>query len=303
MKQMKVKNRHHIGDKMKLHLRVREINGHEVRIITLRPELQVSISNNYFHDLWHIIGNGRTAHLLSRLLWGLSFQKTDNTLILIDQPHLTPNPFDASPSLPLIIALGDTFSLRVRELRQIRLWSSKDKLGSPDRTIRWHTFSLEENARTLHQSLDHSRVVERVSRHTSQYDLEDEQINHAPRLENLGGALVLKGKRQSLRGMALSCFLTDPVDPHWPYAGTYTYLYHVARTYYQTFGEVQFVSDYHRLLSSAQVAKKELDLSGINTSEQIQIAVRAQEVTQRDRQQYPSRARLQCDGESISSVF
>ena len=293
MKTMKIKNRHEISDKMKVHLRVRQVGAHEVRIITLRPDLQVSISNNHFHGTWHIIGNERTARLLSRLLWGLSFQKTENTLILIDGSQLTPNPFDASPSLPFIIALGDTFTLRARELKQIRQWSSRGRLGPPDRTIRWHTFSLDDHFNTLRYQWDRSQETVNEAQYFSRYTAEDEQLRAPPTLQEVEGALFFRGNRMTLREAAFTCCYMRQIAPHDLYAGSYEYLtYHLKSHGYDHYGEVQFVADYHQLLSAAKVAKRELGLSGNTEMERLEIGDYAKRVVlKRDRQRYAERAR------------
>lgn len=292
MSTMKIKNRHEISDKMKLHLRVRQVGGHEVRIITLRPDLQVSISNNHFHDMWHIVGNERTARLLSRLFWGLSFQKTENTLILIDGPQLTPNPFDASPSLPFIIALGDTFSLRARELKQIRQWSSRGRLGPPDRTIRWHTFSLDDHFNTLRYQWDRSRDTINEAQHFSRYTVDDEQLRIPPTLKEVEGALFFRGNRMTLREAAFTCCYMEQVAPHDLYAGSYEYLTYLKNSGYEYYGEVQFIADYHQLLSAAKVARRELGLSGETELERLEIGDYVKKVVlKRDKQRYSERAR------------
>ena len=254
--------------------------------------------------MWHIIGNERTARLLSRLLWGLSFQKTENTLILIDGPQLTPNPFDASPSLPFIIALGDTFSLRARALRQIRLWSSRGRLGPPDRTIRWHTFSLDDQFNTLRYQWDLSQETINEAEYFSRYTVKDEQLNIPPALKEVEGALFFRGNRMTLREAAFTCCYMKQIAPHNLYAGSYEYLsYRLKSVGYEYYGEVQFVADYHQLLSAAKVARRELGLSGDTEMERLEIGDYAKRVVlKRDKQRYSERTRGSITGESHDHV-
>ena len=58
-----------------MHLRLLTIDRHAYRIVTLRPGTEIVFSTNFFHETWHIVTSQRGAHLLARLLWGLSFER------------------------------------------------------------------------------------------------------------------------------------------------------------------------------------------------------------------------------------
>ena len=55
-------------------------------------------------ELWHIVTSHPGAHLLARLLWGLSYERHPGTLLVIHGDHLAPTPFEAERSDPFIFA-------------------------------------------------------------------------------------------------------------------------------------------------------------------------------------------------------
>jgi len=88
---------------LKVHLRLFDIHGITLRVVTLRPQTGVRFSTNYFHDTWHILGGPDASALLGRLLWGLAFQRLPGTLVLIDREHLVPTPFEADRPDPILL--------------------------------------------------------------------------------------------------------------------------------------------------------------------------------------------------------
>jgi len=77
---------------------------------------------------------------MGRLMWGLAFQRLPGTLVLVDDPHLVPTPFEADRPDPILIipdglTVVDDDLLRALKLRLRRC------PGAPT-TIRWHTFGM-----------------------------------------------------------------------------------------------------------------------------------------------------------------
>jgi hypothetical protein len=151
----------------KVHLRVVTVAGRTYRVVSLRPATGARFSSNRYHDTWHVVTGTRGAAVLARLLWGLSYQRQPGTLVLIDEPHLVPTPFDADPGLPIVfVPLGVTSidADRVRPLlRAVRAMA-------PTRTLRWQTFGLDRalagdpEARYARQSWAETRAQERRER-------------------------------------------------------------------------------------------------------------------------------------------
>ena len=126
---------------MKLHRRVVRLRGRDHTVITLRPDSRARFSTNNFDGNWNILSDLHGARVLGRLLWGLSYQARPGTLVLIDEPRLDTNPFDAEPAQ--LIALipegltGETPGL-MAELRR-----SRARRAAPTGTVRWQTPGLD----------------------------------------------------------------------------------------------------------------------------------------------------------------
>ena len=88
---------------MKLHRRTMVLDGRVYTVISLRPGSDFRFSTNRFHETWHVLSDWRGARVLSRLLWGLAYQRRPGTLVVIDPEHLDPNPFDAAPADPIVL--------------------------------------------------------------------------------------------------------------------------------------------------------------------------------------------------------
>ena len=236
-------NRQHIADGMKMHLRVRSIGSKTLRIISPRPSLDFKISNNLFHDTWHFLGNQRTAKALAHFLWGLSYQTRENTVFLIHHPHLTPNPFDAQKSAPILFVPAFKTHLNAKEIKQ--LTSQLKTLGPSDQTVRWRTYGLEN-----HQ-------FEPI------YTERDEWV----KVEKINQMLVYTAPPLLMRRHALQFNLLKDTNrqvssQNNPFICDYSYI--DGRDWAE--GEVQIFPSYDQLLSSAQRARKELEEEGVDLS-------------------------------------
>ena len=54
-----------------------------------------------------MISDREGAQLLGRLCWAMAFQRRERTIVLLHSDFLVPNPFDADPSSPILIANND----------------------------------------------------------------------------------------------------------------------------------------------------------------------------------------------------
>jgi hypothetical protein len=128
---------------MKLHLRVLKIDQKEVHLITLRPEADAKFWIAYHHPVWWMCTGYKETNLLARLLWGLSYQKQPNTMILIDRPHIQ----DIAPEIPKAISppllILPTNLSSVSDTLLQGLKSQLKQAKTPTKTIRWRTFGLD----------------------------------------------------------------------------------------------------------------------------------------------------------------
>jgi hypothetical protein len=93
--------------KLKLHRRSFELDGERFAVLSPRPETTARFATTEFHETWHILGDVEGAELLGRLAWATAFQTRPHTLLLIDLPLIAPDPFDASPTSPILIVNTD----------------------------------------------------------------------------------------------------------------------------------------------------------------------------------------------------
>jgi hypothetical protein len=176
--------------------------------------------------------------LLGRLLWGLAYQRAPGTLLLIDQPFLDPNPFDAEPSDPIALVPALLTPLRTRAARQLR---RRLPMREPvDGTIRWHTpgYDAAVAARRARLARSASEWREPFVRHQ----------RFQERVDRVGGLITVAAVPAVLRELAtyigtLGDFSQDGMaysEIDWPH------------------GEVQIFRDYRRRVSAARVARREI---------------------------------------------
>jgi hypothetical protein len=125
---------------MKLHRHALSCDGRNYTVITLRPGAYAKFSDNYYHGTWHILSDWHGSRVLGRLLWGLAYQRVPGTLVLIDRPHLDPNPFSAEPADPIALVPSRLTSLSERVARDLR---ARLPLTRPTGTVRWQTHGLD----------------------------------------------------------------------------------------------------------------------------------------------------------------
>ncbi|WP_406289792.1 hypothetical protein [Embleya sp. NBC_00896] len=126
---------------MKLHRTVAYLDGRPYTLITLRPSTTVRFAVNHFHDTWHVLSGRVGAQLFARLLWGLAYQPRENTLVVIDRRFLDPTPFEADPSVPIVLFTPERTPFGGRAARELR--RLLPSFGPPDGTVRWQTHGLD----------------------------------------------------------------------------------------------------------------------------------------------------------------
>ena len=219
---------------LKLHLRLVQAAGVVYRVVSLRPGTGVRFSTNRFHDTWHILTDGGGAFVLARLLWGLSFQKQPDTVVLIDRPHLVPTPFDADRADRILVARPGT-PTDAEHLRALAAALRRSRV--PDRTIRFHTFGLEEVVGwTWQEWRRHGHVLDAARPHE--------------RIDRRAGMLCYVAPPAILRAEAAMIHRTPPSR-----YGSYHYLVERGRW---PEGEVQVFSNFADRLSAARVARREM---------------------------------------------
>jgi hypothetical protein len=129
------------GDRLKLHRRVVNLDGKHYTVIGLRPGTQVRFANNKQRILTDLHG----ARVLARLLWGLSFEKHANTLIVVDQSFLDTDPDGGQPSAPIVLVPEPLTHLRTDALRHLQ--RHLPFRTPPTGTVRWNTRGLSNGVR------------------------------------------------------------------------------------------------------------------------------------------------------------
>lgn len=129
---------HRRTTKEKVHRRRFRLDRRDFSVLSLRPGDRHRFATNYFHETWHVICHAGAAHFLGRLLWALSYQRRPDTVLVVDQPFLVPNPFDADPSVPFAFVNSDTTHLSHRAAmalgRALPLGGGREQ-RSPDGTV------------------------------------------------------------------------------------------------------------------------------------------------------------------------
>lgn len=223
------------ADGMKLHRRKLRLDGREYTVIGLRPHTAARFATNYFHETWHVVCDHHGGQLLARLLWGLSYQRRPGTLVVIDRPFLDPTPFEAEPSDPFVLAPGHLTPLTAGAARQLR--RALPLSSPPDGTVRWNTRGLDlMDERAKGAFWDEYRAA-----------LPD--WNEPGLVTRRGGLIVFSGSPLVLRSWALQAR-----DLRISCRGQYT---KEAEICYPD-GEFQIFTDYHRRVSQAVEARREV---------------------------------------------
>ncbi|MBL8613004.1 MAG: hypothetical protein JNL38_37030 [Myxococcales bacterium] len=224
---------------MKVHLSPIDVGRRTLRVITLRPGTTARFSTNWFHETWHVLTSPAGAHVLGRLLWGLSFQRKPGTLVLLDRPHLVTTPFDGDAADRVVFAPSELTHVDAPTLRAL-----KERLARPTTTTtaRWHTFGLPAALE------DHAR--RRWSAHRWREHLD---LARRDRVRHLAGFIVHTAPLLVMRAHATSVFaMQDTFDT------SYHFMADTHSRGCRAEGEVQVFRDFDAKVSAARVARREV---------------------------------------------
>lgn len=224
----------------KVHLRVVELRGTVLRVVTLRPQDPVRFSTNYFHDTWHILVGEHGAMVLGRLLWGLAFQRQPGTLVLIDEPHLRPTPFEADRPDPILLVPDGLTVVDDDALRALRIQLRRSP--SAPTTIRWHTFGMVPALAARDAAPGRYWQFRREHRHLF---LREQMSRRA-------GMVCYTAPPPILREHGLGIYQMRRGASYFPLADSH------ARSCYGIDGEVQLIDDFDRDVSTALRARREV---------------------------------------------
>jgi hypothetical protein len=229
-------------NRLKLHLRQLTIGATTYRLITLRPATAVSFSTNLDRDTWHILSDLRGARLLARLLWDLAYQREPGTMVLIYGRHLRPTPFDADPSDPILLIPAHLTGPDAKAFRQLK--SRLGRLGPPQQTIRWQTFGMDAALEGNPDPFGYRRweaIRDPARREAMRVHAQREKMCRC------GGFVCYTASPGILREEALAVYHLRPEFDGMGY-------HFLARED----GEVQIFADYHRRLSEAAQARRDV---------------------------------------------
>ncbi|WP_214326324.1 hypothetical protein [Nonomuraea sediminis] len=217
------------------------MDGRDYRLITLRPGTRARFSTNFYHDTWHILSDPHGTLLLSRLLWGLSYQRQPGTVVLIDRRFIDPNPFDAEPGDPIALIPANLTHLPARTANRLsRL------VVPPAGTIRWHTWGLDLAA--------HEWRTQR-SAGTWWRHFHPEPDARRAEITQQGNLLSLRASPSLLRQWAVH---TTTMGDYSHHGMSYTELHGPRWELCRADGEVQTFTDYHQQVSVAKISRREL---------------------------------------------
>jgi hypothetical protein len=240
--------------RLKLHLRLIELDGLPYHVVTLRPGTKIAFSTNFFHQTWHIVSSQRGAQLLARLLWGLSYQRQRNTLLLVHGDHLLPTPFEAERSDPFVLAPAGFTRLTASALRALKARLSR--LGPPTRTIRWQTFGLDAALRSWREDrADRRPPADEGSRLRW---TENRRLWRQERMERLGGLICYSAPPAVLRQQALIVHRLEVRKGNLSREMDYHFLAEESSRDSWCDGEVQIFADYMDRVAAATEARQEL---------------------------------------------
>lgn len=256
---------------MKLHRRTVRVDGQDLTAISLRPGTTARFATNRYRESWHVLSDRHGSTLLSRLLWGLSYQRRAGTLLVIDQHNLDPDPFEAEPSDPIVLVPANLTPLRGSTARALR--HRLPFTDAPEGTVRWHTAGMDEPLAELRRYEDAKAVSadERTPETTEVLERyrrwRPEPADHGCRIERDGGLIVIAARPELLRRWALWIAI---MGDRWYDDGRMDYL-ELESGPGEVEGLVQIFPDYARRVSTARVARAEIlaELDEPRTPEEI----------------------------------
>ncbi|MFE3456402.1 hypothetical protein ACFXKD_02580 [Nocardiopsis aegyptia] len=135
------------------------------------------------------------TRVLARLLWGLSYQRRPDTVLLIDSPHLVPNPWDGLPSPPVAFVPVPLSTVDASAVRRIRRHRPSRRPSEGGLTWNTHGYPAALAADT----------ARRRDMWEGRWEVEHawtEPVN-GPRVRTFGDFVTISGDRRALRRWAL----------------------------------------------------------------------------------------------------
>lgn len=226
----------HMHAPITLHLRFVDIGRRTYRVLTLPRARDVRFSNNYFHDTWHILSCVSGGAFLGRLLWGLAFTRQPHTLLLIDEPHLVPTPFEADPAMPMLFWPTEHTALAAADI--VTLQHRVARMPHSHKRVKLQTFGLtsasqetEPYARDSTAHWRHEKIT--VQKNTLCYRAPAAILRHHARV------------------------LTQP-RPLGPTGSTHHYIAEGPPAHWRPVGEVQVFADFAQRVTLAMRARQEV---------------------------------------------
>ncbi|MEZ4362716.1 MAG: hypothetical protein R3B48_21165 [Kofleriaceae bacterium] len=218
---------------LKVHLRVTSVGGVTYHIVSLRPSTVVRFSTNFFHQTWHVLTGRPGAAALARLLWGLSFQRTPNTLVMLDHPHVVPTPFEGDRGDPIALIPASLTRFDAAHLPALR----RRLAAPPTKTIRWHTFGLPA-------AIDAPRPL---------WSWRPRPEHSLERMSRAGGVVCYTAPPTLLRETALHVHAVREFGPM-----SYVPVANRDRSTWRPDGEFQIFSNFEEQVAAAIVARREV---------------------------------------------
>jgi hypothetical protein len=224
--------------RLKLHRRRLRLDGREYTVLTLRQRAEACFSSRRamkWSADWQLITCPAGARLLARLLWGLSYQRRPDTILLLDLPHLTTTPFEADPPTPVVFVPSRRTTLPAGAAHALR--RQLPLSTRPEGTVRLLTHGLD---RAFAGDLPPPPPWDDPAR------TEGQNVWIAAH----GGILTLAATDTALRGWAVELRGLRLNDPeHLPY---------LHLDFPQLTGELHLLGDFHDQVSVARQARADV---------------------------------------------
>lgn len=187
--------------RLRLHRRTVGHGGRHYTLVTLRPSDPWRFGVR-IDDCTMITSDVTGARVLGRLLWGLSFQRRPDTVLLLDSPHLVPNPYDGLPSPPVAFVPTQLSTVDASAVRRIR--RRRPSQRPSEGTLTWNTHSYPEAiaAETAWQRKWWESRFGAEPNHVRVEHTWTEPLK-SPRVRSFGDFLTISADRRSLRRWAV----------------------------------------------------------------------------------------------------
>ncbi|MCM0676320.1 hypothetical protein NCC78_16730 [Micromonospora phytophila] len=144
-----------LTSRLRLHRREWRHDGRSYQVISLRAADRTRYAARTERH-WTVVSSDLAgARLLGRLLWGLSYQRRPDTLLVLEPGRMLPDPDHGRPSPTVVFAVADRTVLTpatARRLRRPELWRTR-----PSGTVSWNTMGFPGAMRALHAAQDARR--------------------------------------------------------------------------------------------------------------------------------------------------